>query len=605
MIQAVKSGFYLVFVLLILASRAVALESSISHAIAMHGAPKYPADFTHFEYTNPNAPKGGELRLATVSTSGFDSLNPFIIKGVPASGVSYLRQSYLYDSLAVHAYDEAFTLYGLIAEKMEVPRDRSYIKFYLHPKARFQDGQPITADDVQYTFKLLTEQGHPLFANYYKDVSQVKVIDPRTIQFFFSTNQNRELPLIIAEMPVLPKHYWLERDFSKTSLDIPVGSGAYRVDNVDPGRSISYQRNPGYWAADLAVNKGRFNFDRITFDYYRDENVALEALKSGEYDFRAENSAKNWATAYTGPAFDKGQLVKAEIPDQQPTGMQAFGFNTRREIFEDPKVRQALAYAFDFEWTNRNIFYGAYTRTHSYFSNSDLASRGLPSQQELAILEPYRTKIPNEVFTQSYLPPSTEGKGGIRKNIRAALKLLKEAGWKVKNNQLTQTSTGKKLVFEMLLVSPTFERVVLPFKKNLARLGVEMKVSIIDTQQYIHRINNFDFDMIVTSIGQSNSPGNEQRDFWHSSEAERIGSRNRMGISDPVIDELIEQVISAPDRESLIARTRALDRVLLWGHYVIPQFHNRNHRIAYWNKFEQPEIAPKFSLGLDTWWYKQ
>ncbi len=605
MTRPVKLGLHFALTLFFWASQAIALETQISHAIAMHGAPKYPQDFKHFEYANPEAPKGGELRLATVSTSGFDSLNPFIIKGMPASGVSYLRQSYLYDSLAVHSYDEAFTLYGLIAEKMEVPKDRSFIKFHLHPQARFQDGHPITAEDVHYTFKLLTEKGHPLFANYYKDVAKVKVIDSHTIQFSFSTNENKELPLIIAEMPVLPKHYWLEQDFSKTSLDIPIGSGPYHIGSVDPGRSITYQRNRDYWAADLAVNKGRFNFDRITFDYYRDENVAMEALKSGEYDFRAENSAKNWTTAYTGPQFDKNEMIKAEIPDQQPTGMQAFAYNTRREIFKDPKVREALAYAFDFEWTNQNIFYGAYARTQSYFSNSELASSGLPSKEELKILEPYRAQIPAEVFTKIYQPPSTEGNGNIRANIRQALKLLKLAGWEIRNNKLTHVDSGKELIFEMLLVSPVLERVVLPFKKNLARLGITMQVSIVDPQQYINRINNFNFDMIVTSIGQSNSPGNEQRDFWHSGEAERIGSRNRMGIKDPVVDALIEQVISAPDRKSLISRTRALDRVLLWGHYVIPQFHNRNHRIAYWNKFKRPEIAPKFSLGLDTWWYKQ
>ena len=575
-----------------------------THAIAMHGSAKYSAEFKHFDYVNPAAPKGGELRLPVVSGSGFDSLNPFIIKGVPAAGMTYLRQSYLYDSLGVHADDEPFSIYGLIAESMEIPDDRSFITFNLHPQARFQDGRPITAEDVIYTFELLTQQGHPLFSNYYKDVAKVEALNSHSVKFSFSTNKNKELPLILAEMPVLPKHFWQQRDFSKTSLEIPLGSGPYHIESIDPGRSIIYGRNPDYWAKDLPVNKGRYNFDRIKFDYYRDENVAIEALKSGEYDLRAENSAKNWASAYTGPQFDSGQLIKVELPDHNPTGMQAFTYNTRRSIFKDPKVREALAYAFDFEWTNQNIFYGAYTRTHSYFSNSELAATELPSPTELAILEPYKAQLPPEVFTTLYQPPTTKGDGNIRSNIRHALNLLKQAGWQIKNNKLTHLKTGQEMAFEILLVSPTFERVVLPFKKNLARLGIDMTVSTIDPQQYINRINEFNFDMVVSVFGQSNSPGNEQRDYWNSTEADRPGSRNIIGIKDPVVDALIEQIISAPDREALVARTRALDRVLLWGHYVIPQFHNRSYRIAYWNKFERPQIMPKYSLGIDTWWAK-
>lgn len=598
-------SYFLLALLVVIANFSSASPTKALTAIAMHGTPKYAADFQHFDYVNPNAPKGGELRLPVISSSGFDSLNPFIIKGVPAAGMTYLRQSYLYDSLAIHSDDEPFSMYGLIAETMQIAEDRSYIIFNLRSEARFQDGQPITAEDVIHTFNLLTQQGHPLFATYYKDVAKVEALDPHRVKFSFSTNQNKELPLIIAEMPVLPKHFWLQRDFSKTSLEIPLGSGPYRIESIDPGRSIVYRRNPDYWAKDLPVNRGRFNFDRISFDYYRDENVAIEALKSGEYDFRAENSAKSWATAYTGPQFDNGQLIKTELPNHNPTGMQAFAYNTRRPYFKDPKVRQALAYAFDFEWTNQNIFYSAYTRTHSYFSNSELASTGLPSPEERAILEPYKAQIPPEVFTTPYQPPTTKGDGNIRSNIRQALSLLKEAGWQIKNNQLTHVKSGQIMAFEILLVSPTFERVVLPFKKNLARLGVKVNVSVIDPQQYINRLNNFDFDMIVSVFGQSNSPGNEQRDFWHSSEADRPGSRNLMGIKDPVVDALIEQVIGAPDREALVNRTRALDRVLLWGHYVIPQFHNRSYRIAYWDKFERPQVMAKFSLGIDTWWIKK
>lgn len=577
-------------------------HAASNHALTMHGTPKYGPDFKHFDYVNPKAPKGGALVLAVVSGSGFDSLNPFIIKGVPAAGLSYLRENYLFDALAVHADDEPFTLYGLIAQTMKIAEDRASVTFTLRPEAKFQDGHPIQAQDVAFTFKLLTEQGHPLYSTYYQDVARVETQGDLQVTFHFKTNENRELPLILAEMPVLPEHYWQSREFNKSSLDIPLGSGPYRVDKIDPGRSIQYRRDPNYWAKDLAINRGRYNFETVRFDYYRDDSVALEALKAGDYDVRVENSAKNWATAYTGPQFERGDIIRAEIPNHNPAGMQGFVFNTRRPQFEDARVRQALAYAFDFEWTNQNIFYDAYTRSHSYFANSELASSGLPSAAELAILEPFRDQLPPEVFEQAYQSPSSNMPGGIRGNLRKAMNMLKEAGWQIKNNQLTHLASGRTMKFEILLVSPTFERVVLPYKKNLERLGIQTSVAIVDVQQYSHRINEFDFDMIISVIGQSNSPGNEQRDFWHSSEADRPGSRNYFGIKDPVVDALIEQLILASDRESLINQTRALDRVLLWSHYVIPQWHNKHFRVAYWNKVALPKVMPKYSLGFDSWW---
>ncbi len=593
-----------IFVCSLLGSGATTAASSPTHALAMHGSPKYAADFEHFQYADPNAKKGGTLRLAAVSSSGFDSLNPYIIKGVSAAGLTLLGRNYLYDSLTTQADDEPFTQYGLIAEQIEMPADRSWVTFYINPKARFQDGKAITAEDVLFSFELLTTQGHPLYATYYHDVIQSEALDELTVKFSFRNGENKELPLIMGQLPILPKHYWQGREFNKSSLEIPVGSGPYSISEVDPGRAIVYQRNPDYWGKDIAVNKGRYNFDTIRYDYYRDNNVALEALKSNEFDLRIENTSKTWHTAYTGPQFDSGQIIKAEIEHQNPTGMQGFVFNIRQPYFSDPLVRRALSYAFDFEWTNKQLFYGAYSRTTSYFSNSELASSGLPSREELAILEPFREQLPAELFTKAYQVPTTNGDGNIRNNLRQAQRLLKQAGWTIKNNQLTNDRSGETMTFEIMLIAPEFERIVLPFKKNLERLGIEAAIRVVDTQQYVNRINSFDFDMIVGTFGQSNSPGNEQRDFWHSSEADRPGSRNRIGIKNPVIDELIKLVINAPDREALIHRTRALDRVLLWGHYVIPQYHTRKYRVAYWDKFSRPAINPKFALGLDNWWFK-
>lgn len=589
---------------LVLAPLQAAEEAQAVHALAMHGTPKYPAGFEHFEYADPDAKKGGRLRLAAVSSSGFDSLNPYIIKGVPAAGLTLLGHSYFYDSLTLHANDEAFTQYGLIAERMQMPEDRSWVIFHINPKARFQDNHPIRAEDVLFTFELLTSKGHPLYAAYYHDVVKSEALDDLTVKFTFRNGENKELPLIMGQLPVLPKHYWQDREFNQSSLEVPVGSGAYRIKSVDPGRSIIYERVKDYWAADLGVNRGRYNFDEISYDYYRDGNVALEALKSDEFDLRVETTAKTWHSAYTGPQFDDGRLRKEEIAHENPTGMQGFVYNTRRSQFKDPLVRQALAYAFDFEWTNKQIFYSSYSRTQSYFSNSELASNGLPSPEEIAILEPFRDQLPEEVFTKTYQAPATKGDGNIRSNLRKALQLLKQAGWEPQNNQLTNLQTGETMQFEFMLVVPEFKRVVLPFKKNLERLGIQVDIRLVDPQQYVNRLNNFDFDMIVGSIGQSSSPGNEQRDFWHSSEAERPGSRNWMGIKNPVVDHLINLIINAPSREALVYRTRALDRVLLWGHYVIPQHHLRVYRVAHWDRFERPEISPKFSLGLDNWWFK-
>jgi microcin C transport system substrate-binding protein len=579
-------------------SAAAAAEEAVEprHGMAMYDDLKYGPGFEHFDYVEPDAPVGGTATFSAVGS--FDTLNPFIIKGTPAAGVGLL-----YETLTVQSYDEPFSRYGLLAESIEMPEDRSWVSFTLRPEARFHDGSPVTVEDVIWSFDTLKEEGQPLYRYYYANVVAAEKTGEREVTFRFDGGTNRELPLIISELPVLPKHYFDEVEFNKTTLKPPVGSGPYQIERLDAGQSITYKRNPDYWGWHLPVNAGRYNFERIVYDYYRDTNVALEAFKAGAYDFRLENTAKLWATAYTGEPFDKGRIVKEELPDQSDTRMQGFIFNTRREIFKDPKVRQALAYAFDFEWTNENLFYGAYERIDSYFSgSSELASSGLPSEAELALLEPLRDQIPEQVFTETYQPPSTAQPGGLRANLRTALELLNEAGWVIENGRLVNQQTGRPMTFEILLVNPEFERITLPFVKNLERLGVQATVRVIDTAQYQNRTDSFDFDMISGLWGQSSSPGNEQRDYWGSQAAETPGSRNLAGIKDPAVDVLIDAIIQADTREELETATKALDRVLLWGHYVIPHWQIQVYRLAYWNKFGRPETVPPYGLDLFAWW---
>ncbi len=574
-------------------------QAEPKHGIAMHGEPNYPAGFSHFDYVNPQAPKGGTLKMAVVA-NGFDSFNPFDIRGVAAAGIS----NYLYDTLLESSDDEPFSAYGLIAESLETPEDRSFVVFNLREQARFQDGEPITAEDVKFSFETLTTKGHPFFRNYYADVSKVTIESPRRVRFDFSDTSNRELPLILGQMPILPAHYWEDREFGENGLTPPVGSGPYRIGSFEAGRSITYERIEDYWAKDLGVRKGRFNFDRITYDYYTDDTVALEGFKAGSFDFRLESSAKNWATAYTGGKFENGTILKEAIEHHRPTGMQGFAFNTRREVFSDPLVREALAYGFDFEWANKNLFYGQYTRTDSYFENSELASTGLPQGRELEILEPFRDRLVEDVFTEEYTPPETDGQAGLRQNLKTALELLRKAGYEIRDGKMVHGKTGEPLAFEILLFQKSFERVVLPFKNNLARLGIDVTVRLVDSNQYIQRLREFDYDMITQVIGQSDSPGNEQREYWHSSTADAKGSRNYMGVSDPVVDALVEMVIQAPNREELVHRTRALDRVLLNGHYVIPHWHLTRDRVAYWNFLQRPAETPKNGVDLNNWWAK-
>ena len=565
------------------------------HGFSMFGDLKYPANFTHFAYVNPGAPKGGDVKLAAIGT--FDSLHPFILKGVPAAQLVKT-----FDTLMVGSSDEAFSEYGLIAESIEVPSDRSWVAFTLRPEAKFHDGTPITVEDVIWSLETLKTKGHPFFRSYYRHVTKAEKTGDRKVKFTFDgQGQNRELPLIVGQMAVMSKAYWAKRDFDKTTLEPVLGSGPYKVDSFEAGRFVVYRRVPNYWGAKLPVNAGRDNFDTIRIDYYRDGTVALEAFKAGQYDFRAENEARKWATSYTGPQFSQGLIAREEIKHEIPTGMQAYVFNERRPMFQDRRVRAALAHAFDFEWSNKNLFYGAYTRTRSYFSNSELAATGLPGPDELKVLEPFRSQLPEEVFTKEYVPPKTDGSGNLREGLREALGLLQAAGWTVKGQKLVNAK-GEPMQFEILGADPAFERISQPFTKNLDRLGIQARVRTVDTAQYQKRLDTFDYDVIVHVWGQSLSPGNEQRDFWHSSVADVQGSRNYAGIKDPVVDKLIDLVIQAPDRPALIARTRALDRVLLWGHHVIPQYHHRAFRVAYWDKFGRPATTPKYNLGFDGWW---
>ena len=565
-----------------------------AHGISIHGDLKYGPGFSHFGYVDPRAPKGGSVTLRAIGT--FDNLNPFILKGVPAAGIGNT-----FDTLTVASTDEPSSEYGLVAETVETPADRAWVAFTLRAAARFHDGSPMTVEDVIWTFDTLRTRGHPLYRSYYAQVASVAKTGPRTVKFTFKGNENRELPVIVGQLPVLSKAYWTSHDFAKTTLQAPLGSGPYRVESLEPGRSITYRRVKDYWAAALPVNVGRHNFDTIRYDYYRDDVVALEAFKAGAYDFRAENSSKNWATAYDVPPVRDGRIRKEAIPNEVPTGMQGWVYNTRRPIFSDPRVRAALAAAFDFEWSNAHLFYKAYTRTRSYFSNSELASRGLPTEAELKVLAPFRGRVSDEVFRREYRPPSTEP-GGLRPNLIHALELLKQAGWVVRDMRLVNTQTGRPLAFEILLDDPNWERIALPFVKNLERLGVSARVRTVDSAQYEYRMKQFDFDMTVGLFSQSLSPGNEQVDFWASTSATTPGSRNLAGVRDPVVDRLIELVIAAPDRPALVARTRALDRVLLWGHYIIPHFHITAFRVAYWNRFGRPAVSPKYDLGFETWW---
>ncbi len=575
-------------------------NTNISHAIAMHGEPKYSKEFENVEYINPNSIKGGSIVRSAIGT--YDSFNPFILKGTSAAGIGGL-----YDTLTTGSSDEAFTEYGLLAEAIEWPDDRSWVSFTLRNEAYWHDGKKITADDVVWTFNTLMEKGHPFYKYYYGDVKEVIKEQENKVRFNFTTNTNKELVLIVGQLPVLPKHYWKNKNFEETSLEIPIGSGPYKIKSFDSGRSITYELDQNYWgfSASIPIKIGKDNFGTIRYDYYKDRGIEREAFKSGEIDFFSENSSKEWATAYDINAVNEGLIKKELISHENPQGMQGFAFNIRKDKFKDRRVRKALAYAFDFEWSNKNLFFDAYKRTDSFFENSELASSGLPSKEELNYLNPYFDVLPKEIFTEEYINPVTDGSGYMRMQLQEASKLLEESGWELVDGKLIHASTKEPFEFEILLRSPAFERIVFPFKDNLEKLGIIAEVRTIDSAQYQKRMETFDFDMVVQTFGQSLSPGNEQRNFWGSDAADTDGSRNVVGIKNYAVDGLIESLINAGDREELITITKALDRVLLWNYYVIPQWHISSYRVLYWDFFDQPKIKPKYSLGFDTWWINQ
>ena len=584
----------LVCLLAVLVSGGVRSAAAQSHGIAMHGDPKYEAGFLHLDYVNPDAPKGGELQRAVTGT--FDNLNPFIIKGVLARG-----HHLVFESLLKRTWDEPFSLYGLIAQSIEVPDDRSFVTFVLRPEARFHDGRPVTVDDVVFSWETLKEYGRPNHRLYYRQVQRIERPDARSIRFVFdTTSPDRELPLIMGLMPILSKSYYASVKFERTTLVSPVGSGPYRIDSVDAGRFITYRRDPEYWGRHLPINRGQYNFDRIRYDYYRDGDVMMEAFKAGEYDLRLEFSGKRWATAYDFPAVAGGRVKLERLQHGRPSGMSAFVFNTRREIFADRAVRHALAHAFDFAWVNKTLLHGAYIRTDSIFDNSELGSRGVPLGRERDLLEPFRQRLPREVFEEPYRPAAVDG--GIRASLIAAQRLLVEAGWAVRNGSLQRAEDGLPMAFEILLVDPANEKIALSFARNLERLGVRVRVRTVDTSQYQYRLNAYDFDMTIYHWGMSLSPGNEQAFYWGTQAAGQEGTRNYPGIRDPVVDKLINLMTKARERTAFVDVVRAVDRVLLWGHYVVPLYHLKDDRIAYWDKFGRPEVTPLYGIVVDAWW---
>ena len=498
--------------------------------------------------------------------------------------------------------DEPSSYYGNIAESAEVDDDKRWVIFNMRKSARWHDGKALTADDVVWTFNTLLEKGHPFYKSYYSDVAMVEKLDTHKVKFAFKEGNNPELPLVVADLTILPKHYYEEHDFEKTSLEPPLGSGAYKIKNIEAGRSITYELVEDYWGKNLPVNKGRNNYSSMRYDTYRELTISLEALKAGDIDFRTEYISKDWKTAYDFPALKDGRVIKEDIPDGNIQRTQAIVMNLRQPRFQDLRVRKALDLVYDFEWMNKNLFYGAYIRNDSYFQIDEMNATGVPEGDELALLEPYRDQLPASVFEKEYSSAIGDGSGNIRKRYREAIKLLKEAGWEIKDQKLTHVETGEKFVIEFLFRQASLEKIILAYKKTLERVGIELKPRLIDTAQWVKRLEEFDFDMTSQVIVQSLSPGNEQRNRFSIEAADTPGSNNLAGIKDPVVDELIEKVITAPDREATLTAVKALDRVLKHNHYVIFQYYGNTHRVAYWNKFVKPEVAPKYALGFDTWW---
>ena len=587
------SRFIVALILFIFLVPQIALGNKM-HGLAMHGVPNHDIKIKHLPYVNPDAPKGGTLRLGVYGS--FDNLNRISFKGSRAAGLGYVN-----DTLMRRVWDEAFTLYGLIAEFVEMPEDRSSITFYINPDAKFHDGSSITREDVLFSLETFQTKGTPNQKKTYGKIVKTEFVDDNGIKMIFINNDDKELPLIVAGfLPIVPKKYYENIDVTKTFLDIPLGSGPYKIKELEPGRQIVYERVDDYWAKDLFPNKGQYNFDKLVYDYYKDSNVLLEAFKVGEYDYRREYNAKRWQTNYEFDAVDRGDVILQEMKNDRPTGMNALVMNSRKEIFNNSRVRLALSYAYDHEWINKALYNNAYTRTDSYFDNSPLASSGLPSKNELLLLNQWKEQLPAELFIKTYEPPVSDGSGTPRQNLRIAKQILEEEGWFIENGKLMKN--GIEFSFEFLIVSPSVEKIALAFQKTLKVLGISMSIRTVDSSQYQARMLNYDFDMIKASWNVSLSPGNEQQFYWGSEVGKKDGSKNYAGVNSPVVDSLIETLIGAKTREELTTAIHALDRVLLWGHYVIPLYHSNTDRIAYWNFLEFPDEIPLYGLVIESWW---
>ena len=568
-----------------------------AHGIALYGTPKQPPGFTHFSYVNPDAPKGGRLVLGAFGS--FDSLNPLIIKGVAANGI----RDFTIESLMARGLDEPFTLYGLVAETVEVPEDRSSITFHLNPKAHFSDGKPITADDVLFSLELLKEKGRPNHRTYFAKVAKAERLSDRSVRFTFDAAGDREIPLILGLLPVLPKHAINPATYESTSLEAPVGSGPYRVGKIDAGRSITFVRDENYWGRDLPVNRGRFNFDEIRFDYFREGSVMFDAFKSGQIDLWPEEDPRRWANGYDFPAIRDGRAVKREFDIGLPAGMTALVFNTRRQVFADTRVREALIYLFDFAWINRTLYAGLYRRTQSYFERSILASAGRPADaRERELLAPFPDAVKPAFMEGSYRFPSTDGSGRSRENQEKAFRLLQEAGYELKAGRLVEAKSGRQLEFEILGASTSQEGLLLSFARDVERLGIKVKLRVVDGAQYQQRLTNYDYDMIQNTWSSSLSPGNEQLFRWSTTAAKTPGTYNFAGVENPAADAMIQAMLAAKSEGDFVSAVRALDRVLLSGDYVIPLFFIPKQWVAYWTRLQHPEKTPLFGYNVDSWW---
>lgn len=600
-----RLAFFMIAILGSLTIATALAEPPAQTGLAMYGAPLYPRDFLYFSYVNPEAPKQGILKLAASGT--FDSLNPFILRGQAALGLNTGYLSLVYETLMARSQEEPFTLYSLIAESVVVAPDRSSILFNINPKAHWSDGQALTADDVLFSFTTLRDQGRPNHRLYYRKVAKAEKLGPYQIKFTFKANPNgtldQEMPLIMGLMPVLPAHDWIDRPFNQTTLHIHVGSGPYIISAFDPGRSLTYKRNPNYWGQDLPVERGLYNFEQIHIDYYRDDSIALQAFKAGQYDLRRETDATRWATAYDFPARTEGRFKQESMTHHRTEPVSGFIFNTRRDPFKDTALRAAFEYTFDFEWINRTLFHGQYHRTESFFPNSELASPPLPEGKELEILNRYRAHLPADIFTTPVRPPTTDGsEEGFRQNLLKASAMLRTAGYQLHDNQL-YSPTNQLVSFEIILSDPLEEKIALTWTRALKRLGITAHVRTVDSAQYQARLAGFDFDVTIGKWINSLSPGNEQVNYWGSAAADQPGSRNYAGIKDPTVDALAAAIPSSLTRDELVITTHALDRVLMAGHYIIPFYYLGSDDVAFWTThLHHPPITPLYGMVMESWW---